>query len=212
MRFGSHRPILALVSLLLAACGGAVRSDLFAEDPGFANVGDADAGAAAPGVDAGVVTTDATTSFDSGGGPTDAGRPDVVVVVPDAGSGTIDAGADLQRCGPPANGLSCDRDTRVCCARGTENGRVSYTCALDRDCGGDDVPIECASSSDCGRGKVCCGYLQGSAWYSVECESSCGNTGGFTGVRMCVPGAANACPFGRGCTPSQRLSGYGFCN
>jgi hypothetical protein len=229
MRLGSHRPTLALLSLFAAACGGAVRSDLLADDPGFGNLGDAsvaDAGGSTPALDAGVVTTDAAVPFDAGGGAADSGRVDSgggsVVdagrpdsgggVVADAGPGVVDAGASRQRCGPPSNGLSCDRNTQTCCAAGADTGRARYSCELDGDCGGNDVPIECASNADCGSGKVCCGYLQSNSWYSVECVSNCGSSGGFTAFTMCIPGGPNTCPFGRSCTTSQRLVGYGFCN
>jgi hypothetical protein len=224
MRFAWSRSTLALLSAFAAACGGAVRSDLLSDDPGFGNLGDAsavDSGPAPVPSDAGGGGgIDATTSTDGGvvvadAGRFDAGRPDSGVVTLDAGrpdSGVVDAGATRLRCGPPANGLTCDRNAESCCAAGADTGRATYTCELSGDCGGNDVPIECATNADCGSGKVCCGYLQSSTWYSVECVSSCGSSGSYSAFTMCVPGVPGGCPSGRSCVASQRLVGYGYCN
>lgn len=223
MRFRWSRSTLAVSLFFAAACGGAVRSDLVSDDPGFGSfdAGNGDAGSVAPtdagaggGADAttladsGVIVADAGAfdagRVDAGSGAIDAGRPDAGPTVPDAGSNRL-------RCGSAASGLTCDRNAQTCCAAGADTGRASYTCELSGDCGGNDVPIECGTNSDCGSGKVCCGYLQNSTWYSVECVSNCGSSSNFTATPMCVPGAPNTCPFGRSCIASQRLVGYGYC-
>lgn len=223
MRFGVARPLLALGSLLAAACGGATRSDLVSDDPGFGNLPDA----AAPS-DASVPTdAGAPPRTDSGaaggdGGLRDAASPaDGGAVVVDSGVVVVDAGRDAGplktfRCGAfDAGAIACAAGTEDCCADiPSTSGRATFTCQARGDCSGSEVAIECANSADCAAGSVCCGFFsQTYGWDNVSCLAPAQCVGNATqqAILMCNPYGVNSCPTGRSCQASSRLTGYGYC-
>lgn len=219
MRFAFARPLVALGSLFAVACGGAVRSDLVSDDPGFGNLGDA----AAP-VDASIATdAGLPPRADSGTVPgTDATAPvDAGPVVVDSGVVVVDAGRDAGqpvrtfRCGAfDAGALACASGTEDCCADIPNTGRATFTCQTRGDCSGSEVAIECANSADCTPGSVCCGFFsQTYGWDSVSCLPAAQCVGNSTSqaILMCNPYGVNSCPTGRSCQASSRLTGYGYC-
>lgn len=219
MRSGFVRPLVALGSLFAVACGGAVRSDLVSDDPGFGNLEDASVRVDASGsVDAG-----APPRTDSGSGPaTDAGgRVDSGTGVVDSGVVTVDAGRDAGspvrtfRCGAfDAGAISCTSGTEDCCADIPASGRATFTCQARGDCSGSEVAIECANSADCNAGTVCCGFFsQTYGWESIAClpAAQCVANATQQAILMCNPYGVNNCPTGRSCQASSRLTGYGYC-
>ena len=217
MRYGSFRPLVALSALVAAACGSAVRSDLFSDEPSFGDLADASVADASM-ADAGVAprADGSTPPGRDATAPLDAGP-----VVVDSGVVIVDAGRDA---GPPprtfrcgalgAGAVSCASDEEDCCASIPTTGAATFSCEARGDCGGSEVALECASSADCAAGSACCGFFsQTYGWESVACvpPAQCVGSGSQQAILMCNPFGVNNCPTGRTCQASSRLTGYGYC-
>jgi hypothetical protein len=159
--------------------------------------GSSSSGGSSGALDAGVVDT---------GGPIDTGAPDLGP--PETSTG------DTIVC-PPKSCTAPD----VCCATGTGAGQApTYRCqAQGHTCNGNTGPgtiISCSSTADCSNGDVCCGAVNNSVYEQVSCQPTCNGTApdGATLVIFCDP-AANDCPNGGQCQPSQILTGgFSVCN
>lgn len=201
---------LSFTALALAACGGAVATDLFAEG------GDPDA-SVSPGP--------TTTSTSTGSVPTtptvppttptdppppppppppiDAGRPDAR----DA-STTVDAGGPGISCG---GGLSCGLTETCCAVYVVPNYRFECRAGTNATCPSPSTDIHCDSSEDCPTSaRICCGDKATGGYYNtLSCKSSCtGND-----IVFCNPASpAASCRSGQTCKASTILNGLSYCD
>ena len=217
--------ILAFLALVVPpACGGAAdpKGILASSSGNTSSTSSSGAGSSSgggsgggSGGSSGVGSSSGSSSSGGSSGLHDAGIVD---------TGVIDVGPpDL---GPPetstGNAVLCPpktcTDPDVCCATGTGAGQTpSYRCqSPGHTCNGNTGPgtiISCSSTADCTNGDVCCGANNNGVYEQVSCQQNCTGTAadGATLVTFCDP-AANDCPNGGLCQPSQILQGFSVCN
>ena len=189
----------ALMVMLLLACGGASKSDLFAGG-----------GTDSPNVDGGA-GADASVSSDGGttadARPNDGSVSDVSVV----DTGVDAAPQDGIRCGA----TFCTPGTQVCCRGAGVN--PTFSCVNPAGCQGiSQLPIPCDDANDCtamGRpGDVCCVTVDFSSRAASLACTSAGKCDGNEFVIACNPADADPCPNGGTCSKSSgTLPGYMLC-
>jgi hypothetical protein len=166
----------------------------------------------------------------SSSGGTSSGGPDASTVLDsgqvDTGVG-IDTGTPLPEAspvetGPGPSAISCPPSDcnapSVCCATNTGQGNTPvYKCQdANKQCsgsGGQGTILSCSSGADCHNGEVCCGDNQNGFYLEVSCQATCTgqDTQGGVFIQFCDPAAADPCPVGQSCMPSQVLSGLNVC-
>ncbi len=183
------------VAVLLAACGGATKSDLFATDVPEAGGTRGPAADAAPQDDPPAPAPE----------PPDASGPDV-----GRDAGVVDTGGPP---GPQGPSIKCGAAatcplTDTCCAFG-QGATLRFECRAGQvTCPSPSTDIRCDSAEDC-AGKICCGDRAGSAAYNeLSCRSTC-NDGDVTFCDPATPAAS--CRPGKACKASTILRGYFAC-
>lgn len=211
---------------VLAACGGASESELFAapgssefgtlptgggdtEDPGSSSGGSSGL--------SGSGSSSSSSSSSGASGSTSGGTSGT-------SGGTADAGA--ADAGWKSAGIWCGKDDddddvycaagQACCAK-SGGGKASLTCTAGGpfvSCQG-GLAIRCDDQTDCPSGQVCCGkFEENSGYQSVQCSTTCNSVAGvIRAVRFCDPDApADECAsIGKTCGWSQALPGYSIC-
>jgi hypothetical protein len=210
------------VAFFVVACGGASgNDDLFGGSSGASS--GSSSGSTSSGSTSSGSSSGGSGSTSSSGGPTDGGT------IPD---GAPDAKLDAPV--PPVDatigdpGIACGQNpdctvgAQVCCRTSTING-VTYACTAAGACAAaiERMPIPCDDAQDCatlGQGGVCCAtykfdpVAQRTSVVSVACMPSPLCTTPNSAVIMCDKGAADPCPNGGSCKPSQQtFPGFYLC-
>ena len=208
---------LSFAALALAACGGAVATDLFSEPgadasapPSFTGTATAlPDGAVPPGPTPTVPPTTPTEPPPPPPPPVDAGRPDARVDAGNDASTTVDAGGPGITCGP---GLSCGLTETCCAVYVVATYRFECRPGTAASCPNPSTDIHCDSSEDCPTSaRVCCGDKSSSGTYynNLSCKSSC--TG--SDITFCNPASpAASCRTGQTCKESTILRGFYYCD
>lgn len=195
----------------VAACGGAVASDL------LGNGSKADSGSSAP-VDSGPAQEQ-----DSGEAPVDAGTPTIdAVAVIDSGPGAPVDATPVEEAAPPTGPrVSCPMNGApamcepgdTCCVTGDPMlGSQTFGCqGPGAACAG--TVVQCTVPADCPTGEVCCGTEQATGqtttYTQVGCATSCNGNSMRT---FCDPATPNTCPPQTPtCGMSMLLPGYSVC-
>jgi hypothetical protein len=204
-----------IVSLGLAACGGATESPLL-EGAGSSDASTQDV---AQRQDTGGGGPDASTDaamdgrepFD--GDMLEASEMDHHKTKEDSGG---DTGTDSEPTLPPvycgaAPMPACPVPGEECCVNAPTGGITTYACISSSDpCA--NTPVSCDKADDCG-GLICCGTKNAAStgYKSVSCAATCNGTLQvvFCGSDM---GAKSACPYGYMCKASTLLPGYWVCD
>lgn len=214
---------------LVAACGGATDSELFAapgssefgtvpsaDDPSSSTSSGSGGGSSGlPGSGSSSSTSSSGGSMSSSGGSSSGGSSGSTT-----DAGVSDAGSANKGiwCGEDNSGddVYCSAGTACCAGKGP--GGPSLKCSAGGGitaCPIGNLAIRCDDQTDCPGGQVCCGmFSEQTGYQSIQCASSCNSVGNtIRAVRFCDPKAAvDECQaIGKTCGWSQGLPGYGIC-
>ncbi|CAN5798802.1 hypothetical protein BH09MYX1_BH09MYX1_51190 [soil metagenome] len=203
------KPLVLTLPLFvsLAACGGALDSDLFADaSPSTHDASSVDA-----------------TKVDAGDPPQDGGVVDATPIVdakpsidatPVVDAGPADPGT---LCMTQPQSSYCKNESELCCVKQTGTSCIAANLANTCNPG---TRIFCDNSDSCKLGEVCCGNVQSfnnqNFYTEVKCASQCNVTA--TQIpgqrRFCNPDAKldECVSYGLTCKPSGLLAGYSVCS
>ena len=213
---------LALGVGVVTACSGAENTGLFAPGDDTSNGG----------TDSGGTVDSASPTPDSGGGTMDAGmmqQPDTSVPQDAAPPPHDSAPPPVDSAPPPDPGVACSDAVggycsvpdESCCILGIGTSTMPVgTCTQSGQCF-DGVEVPCDNARECneidpGQNEVCCGTTTArngvAEVSSVACTDPADCTTDNSGVILCDPNDATACPTGTTCKKStETLPGYYLC-
>lgn len=198
---------LAPLVLSVAACGGAVDSDLFGDPADAASAKDTGTGVDASQSDGSIDPPDASVVDAT---PIIDATPITDVSVIDAGP--VDPGT---LCMTNPNASYCKNETELCCIKPTGSAciasNVANTCSTTK--------MFCDNGDSCKQGEVCCGSIinngQQNVYTEIRCSSNCQVTA------QQIPGQRRFCnpnnkpdeciANGLACKQSGLLPGYFIC-